>query len=98
MLSSSGPANIAGNSVSTSIFMASPGRQQVPLTQSPAKRRSPPYRHRSGLANRILFHNLKSAAQALLGAAGQEQRSDRIDGHSLASDYFSNVLGVQAQF
>src|SRR5262245_37673464 len=77
MLTSNGPANNAGNNVSTSIFM--PG----PLTGS------------SGLAVLDDFHG---AAQAFLGAAGQEQGADGIDGHSLPSNDLAHISRIHAQF
>src|ERR1041385_499499 len=78
MLTSSGPANKAGNNVSTSIFM--------------------PMRARADSTGLAVLDDLHRAAQPLLGAAGQQQRSNRVDGHSLPPDDLSHVGWIHAQF
>src|SRR5580765_6760759 len=79
MLTSSGPANISGNKVSTSIFMLD--------------RRSS-----ESSARRPVLDNLQGAAHAFAGAAGSQERANRIDGHPLPADHPSHVTRAEAQF
>src|SRR5688572_22174368 len=82
MLTSRGPLNISGKRVSTSIFICS-----LP-------------RRRDSSCRSLLFvlDDLEGATQALLGAAGQQQRTDGIDRHTLSSDNTAHVAFVQPQF
>src|SRR5215510_13046099 len=81
MLSSSGPANIPGNSVSTAIFICLP-----PTKSNPAS-----------TGGRFL-NDFERATQALLGAAREQQRPNRVNRHPLTADDFADVLRMQPQF
>src|ERR1051326_7289001 len=79
MLSSSGPANIPGNSVSTAIF-------------------TPPANSNPASTSGSFFNDLQRATQALFRAARQQQRTNRVNRHSLSANNFPNVLRMQPQF
>src|SRR5215510_457062 len=98
MLSSSGPANIAGNKVSTSIFTS-------PCSSSPSFSFSSSHKifedeneNEDEDDSSLLFHDFQRATDALFCAASQQQGSDRVDRHSLAPDHFADVRWVQTQF
>src|SRR6266436_8432366 len=82
MLSSSGPANIPGNSVSTAIFICLPPTKSISA---------------STVGGRFL-NDFERATQALLGATREQQRPNRVNRHSLTANDFPDVLGVQPQF
>src|SRR5947209_20548629 len=79
MLTSSGPANISGNRVCTSIFKL-------------------PWQRGEGSARRLYLNNLQAAAQTFSGAAGREQRANRVDRHALPADDPPHIRGIKAQF
>src|SRR5882672_5617078 len=85
MLSSSGPANMPGNSVRTWIFMPS---ARAPSGLDPA----------AVLTRWLLFDDFQRATQAAFGTAGQQERANRIDRHALAPNDPANVLRIQPQF
>src|SRR6266705_1940529 len=111
MLSSSGPANIAGNNVSTSIFiwlrLSNRAVEQwsggvaensiVPQSAQSLRHSITPVFQCACSTGRILFDYFQRAAQALPGAARQQQRSNRVDGHALPANHLPDVLRVQAQ-
>jgi len=84
MLSSSGPANIAGNKVKTSIFIGQPWLRWRFRAFQPARS-----------ARRRFFHDFQRAAQPLLGAARQQERANRIDGHALPANDFAQSCGFR---
>src|ERR1044071_3202923 len=90
MLSSSGPANMAGNNVSTSIFILLPAAilehwaWAAPVLVS--------------LACRVFFYDFQGAAQTAVGAARQQQRPNGVNGHALAANYLADILRMEAQF
>ena len=49
------------------------------------------------LACRVFFDYFQGAAQALFGAARQQQRSNRVDRHALAANDFADILRMQPQ-
>src|SRR5439155_27305202 len=89
MLTSSGPANISGNNVSTSTFIEPHTRQSSPWF---------PLASIGIAAPILLLDNLQRAAQSLLRAASGEQRSNRVDRHALLSNNAPDIFSVEAQF
>ncbi len=82
MLSSSGPANIAGNRVSTSIFMLC--RTLAPCGAA-------------GLSFRpLVFHYLHRAAQTFFRAAHLQQGPDGLDGGALLPDHLAHIALAKA--
>src|SRR6266853_4314073 len=94
MLSSSGPANIAGNSVSTAILIRPhprphPRSQESQDEDENKEDNDPVLLSFHRLTASLLFHNLQSATQALFGATCQQKRSDGIDRRALAANNFA---------
>ena len=83
MLSSSGPANIAGNKVSTSIFI----RQRVVPRTFTALTRPDTY---------VLSSTISTEQRTpFLALPGEQQRPDGVDRHALPADDLADVLPVQ---
>src|SRR5882762_1685886 len=97
MLSSSGPTNIAGNNVSTSIFIDSAPNAASPGLDSFSRILARLPRLFSGFLARVIFHDLQRATEPLFGAARQQQGANRVDRHALPPDHFAHILRVQAQ-
>src|SRR5437899_6087072 len=89
MLSSSGPANIAGNKVSTSIFTSS--------SSSSSSSSNFDYEDEDEDDLASVLDNLQRAAQPLLGAAGQQERPDGVDRLPLPPDDPAHVLRIETQ-
>src|SRR4051812_15632642 len=86
MLKSSGPTNISGNKVSTSIFML----EKTSSTNGGHKRAATNLR-------RFLLDDFNRATQTFFRAAREQERSNRVNRHSLFANYFSNIVLMQAQ-
>src|SRR2546428_116445 len=86
MLSSSGPANIPGNNVRTSICMAVPAVRNTPSWSAKPS------------AFRPLFHNFDRTAQSLFCAAYLQQRPYGLTRRTLLADDLPHVHRMQAQF
>src|SRR5438045_1417578 len=87
MLSSSGPANIAGNKVSTSIFMAARICQAL-ICQGPGPA--------SFLGS--FLDDFQRATLPFSGRAHLEQRTYRVDRCALFADNLADVRRMDAQF
>src|SRR5262245_18135227 len=88
MLSSSGPANIAGNRVKTSIFMVHRRRRGNRAPQ-PSPRR---------LSLGPLFDEFKVAAKSLFRAAHLQQGPDGMNRRALFADDLPDIGWMKAQF
>src|SRR2546422_9972317 len=89
MLSSSGPANIAGNKVRTSIFMA--------VSKTMPETTGHRYPARPRLTFRPFFDDFEAAALSLFRAAHLQQGADGVNRRALFADDLADIGGMEAQ-
>src|SRR5438876_9407333 len=72
------------------------GINRLPRSNSSHQSITPKLHHSS--SGRRLLDNFEGAAHSLLRAAGQEQRTNRVNRHPLPANYLTDILRIQAQF